>query len=69
MARLGKGRTLFFLGGGGGQVRVRVRVRAERTEVVARLRKGRTLFFLGGGRGAGLGSGSAGARYVSTMPT
>ena len=30
MARLGKGRTLFFLGGGGGQVRVRVRVRARR---------------------------------------
>ena len=46
MARLGKGRTLFFLrrgkgtgsGSGSGSG-------AERTEVLATLRKGRTLFF------------------------
>ena len=52
MARLGKGRTLFFLGGGGGPGSGSGSGSgAERTEVVARLRKGRALFFLGGGGG------------------
>ena len=48
MARLGKGRTLFFLGRGRGTGSGSGSGSgAERTEVLARLRKGKTLFFLG----------------------
>ena len=63
MARLGKGRTLFFLGRGrGAGSGSGSGSGAERTEVAARLRKGRALFF-GGGEGGRFGFGFGRARY------